>query len=731
MTDTDRSLAASLRERWNLGGIAGRVFVGTAAIVCTVLLAALAIASFSARRTLRETERRGLEQAADLTAQLLAGRGRSLAGGARVFVQGPSFRALVAERQHDDILDQTFEASSQLGADWVFITDERGVLLAKSDEPGVQGVAMADIPLIEGALEGRTTAGYGISRDTLLFQAVAVPIVVPGAAPVGVLVATKLVDHQMAQDVRAATGAEIVFYTLDARGRAHLAATSLDSARWAATALPAGSPNDSVGPAAAARAARTALIGGVPYTLHGASLTTAGGEAVGGFIVGRPEGAASEQLAGVRRSLIVAGLLGLVLALAASWSSARRVTRPARALATAAARALEGQYEQAARLAADATTNSPSEEVAALGAALQAFLEELREKQALGGLLGRGGTVDSAPNGSGQSETGEPVRGTRLRSSGARTRTGGALAPRLSADWGLVALPAGALSPGAVVAERYEIRDVLGVGGTGIVYRAIDRTLDEVLALKMLRPELLADDPRAREELKHELRLTRRISHRNVVRTYDFGSSRGVPFLSMEYVEGTSLQAVLAHRGALPAAIVLALAKQLMRALEAAHEQGVMHGDIKPANLLLATDGLLKVTDFGVASLVRRPASRSPAPADDRVVPPRLAGAVVGTPEYMAPELLLGGSADARSDLYAAGMVLHECLSGVTPFQGETPRGFLAQKFDTAPAARASGPRSTRAPDSLAAVITAMTAFEPEDRPVSAAAVSAMLARIG
>src|SRR5436305_5909120 len=229
------------------GGMARRVFFSTAAIVCAVLVATLVIASYSARRTTRDAERRGLEQAADLTAQLLAGRGRSLAGGARVFVQGPSFRALVAERQHDDILDQALEATGQLGADWVFITDERGTLLAKSDEPGVQNVAMGSVQLVEGALEGRTTFGFGISRDTLLFQTVAVPIVVPGAAPVGVLVATKLVDRQMALDVRAATAADIVFYSLDARGAAHVVATSLDSARHATAALPVALPNDVAG----------------------------------------------------------------------------------------------------------------------------------------------------------------------------------------------------------------------------------------------------------------------------------------------------------------------------------------------------------------------------------------------------------------------------------------------------------------------------------------------------
>jgi serine/threonine-protein kinase len=162
-----------------------------------------------------------------------------------------------------------------------------------------------------------------------------------------------------------------------------------------------------------------------------------------------------------------------------------------------------------------------------------------------------------------------------------------------------------------------------------------------------------------------------------------------------------------------------------------------MHGDVKPANLLLANDGLLKVTDFGVASLVRRPASIAAKSSDD-AGPPRLAGAVVGTPEYMAPELLLGGLPDVRTDLYAAGMVLHECLTGATPFQGDTPRGFLAQKLDTPretlipprDAARAAG-NSVRSAPTLAAVVAMMTEPDAEDRPASAAEVSALLARLG
>jgi serine/threonine protein kinase len=138
---------------------------------------------------------------------------------------------------------------------------------------------------------------------------------------------------------------------------------------------------------------------------------------------------------------------------------------------------------------------------------------------------------------------------------------------------------------------------------------------------------------------------------------------------------------------------------------------------------------LLKVTDFGVASLIRRPQAND----GERVTPPRLAGAIVGTPEYMAPELLVGGSPDTRSDLYAAGVVLYECLTGATPFQRDTPRGFLSQKLDTTPRSvpRDFGPRRGSAvPESVEAIVAWMTAQEPAGRPPSARVVAAALARL-
>ncbi|MEO7363557.1 MAG: serine/threonine-protein kinase, partial [Gemmatimonadaceae bacterium] len=184
---------------------------------------------------------------------------------------------------------------------------------------------------------------------------------------------------------------------------------------------------------------------------------------------------------------------------------------------------------------------------------------------------------------------------------------------------------------------------------------------------------------------KLELRIARRLSHRNIVRTHDIGEADDVPFLTMEFVDGASLAAIIQARGALSRAAVLAMAKQLLGAISVAHEHGVVHGDLKPQNLLIDATGLLKVTDFGVARMVRgaRNSRHTSEPIDDADALRRLTGAVVGTPEYMAPEQLIGEPSSQVTDLYAAGVVLKECLTGNTLHQADTPVAFVARKLGT------------------------------------------------
>jgi HAMP domain-containing protein len=691
---------------WNL---TTRVFASTAAIVTVVVGAAFVIGSASLRRASDDTARRGLEQAVDLVAQFLDGRQHSLAGGVRVFVKAPYFRTLVAERRRDDLLDQSFEAAAQLDAHWVMITDGRGVLLAKSDEPELTVDSLGGVPLVAGALRGGTISGFGVSRDSSLFQAVAVPIVIPGSAPVGVLVATRLIDSLFAADVKAATSAELLFYGRDSHGDLRVSASTIgkDSEVVAAAELMAQEPPGHSGVRPKLR------VHGSEYFAEAASLATAGGDPIGGFVVLRPREGAPASLVDIRRSLAIAGVLGLLLSLAFAYFAARRITQPVRALAQAVQRAADGDYD-----AASLNGTSTTAEIGALTSAYASLLADLRDKDLL---------VETLVSGSGElrSDT-----GASEGASPAVRRIGLAKTGRGSA----------AIGVGTLLANRYYIETQVGSGGMGIVYRATDRLLGEPVAVKVLRPEVVAADPLAFARFTEELRMARRITHRNVVRTHDLAEHDGVPFLTMEFVKGASLSSIIKARGALPAAAIISIGKQLMRALAVAHEQGVVHGDLKPQNVLIGANGVSKVTDFGVARLVRSamPERQRMLPNGDQMQVARLSGAVVGTPEYLSPEVLLGAPASPASDIYAAGMVLHECLTGATPFQADTPAAFLTRKMDTAMSAPArlaatlSLARSSDEPaevtTQLQAMVARMTDPDPARRPGSAREVADGLA---
>ncbi len=265
-------------------------------------------------------------------------------------------------------------------------------------------------------------------------------------------------------------------------------------------------------------------------------------------------------------------------------------------------------------------------------------------------------------------------------------------------------------------ADRYEVIAPLGQGAMGAVYRARDLELDEEIAIKTLRPELVVD-PTLIERFKTEIRLARRITHSNVVRTHDFGEWSGVYYLTMEYVEGITVRHLIDSRGRLGVSATLAIASQLAQALEVAHGQGVIHRDVKPHNLLLDADGVLKVMDFGIARL------------SEATMGITETGLSVGTPAYMSPEQLLADSdVDERSDLYAVGVVLYECLTGGLPFAAKSPMSLVAMMLSEEPTA----PREVNAeiPPNLSALILQLLAKKPEDRLASAAELGERLAQL-
>src|SRR6266481_6753608 len=241
----------------------------------------------------------------------------------------------------------------------------------------------------------------------------------------------------------------------------------------------------------------------------------------------------------------------------------------------------------------------------------------------------------------------------------------------------------------------------------------------DLVAIKALRPETLAGGGVALERFKQEIRLARKIAHRNVVRTYDLGEVNGMYYLTMEYVEGKSLKELIATRGPLPVSVTLTIGKQLCRALEVAHEQGVIHRDIKPHNIVVEPSGVLKVMDFGIARLENR--SKDEGLTKD--------GMSIGTPDYMSPEQLSGRELDARSDLYSTGVVLFECLTRRLPFEANTTYGLIAKQLEE----DAPDPRTfnSEVPEALARLVLKAMAKETGDRYQSAAEMHDALATIG
>jgi serine/threonine-protein kinase len=243
----------------------------------------------------------------------------------------------------------------------------------------------------------------------------------------------------------------------------------------------------------------------------------------------------------------------------------------------------------------------------------------------------------------------------------------------------------------------------------GAVYRARDRELDEEVALKVLDAE--AADAAAEQQLRREIKLARTITHPNVVRAYDFGEAEGVRFFTMEYVAGATLRELLDEGGRLALTPALQIAKQVCRGLGAVHRAGIVHGDLKPANIVVMTGGVAKLTDFGVAR-ARRQAGTPFA----------------GTPPYMSPEQVRGAELDERSDLYSAGVVMFEMFTGRRPFDAGDPFELMRLHLEEP----APNPRSLQPalPELLADTISACLAKAKADRPSTAADLDRLLMRV-
>ncbi|HEY2120120.1 MAG TPA: tetratricopeptide repeat protein [Candidatus Acidoferrum sp.] len=228
------------------------------------------------------------------------------------------------------------------------------------------------------------------------------------------------------------------------------------------------------------------------------------------------------------------------------------------------------------------------------------------------------------------------------------------------------AFRAGRLSPHTMLGTRYEIMQLLGEGGMGAVYKAMDREVERMVALKIIRPELaVREDILAR--FKQELILARRITHKNVIRIFDLGEADGLKFITMEFIEGKDLSSLIREKGRLSFEQCADVMSQTCMALDAAHSEGVVHRDLKPQNIMMDKNGRVIVMDFGIARTVEQGGMTH-------------TGALIGTPDYMSPEQVMGEKVDVRSDLFTLGIIFYQLLVGQLPYKADTIQGAMFKR---------------------------------------------------
>jgi len=601
---------------------------------------------------------------------------REMLAAVNAYISGNSyFVAYMAEAidsgDQESLLDQFEEIRNFSDCDFMIVLDAYGL-------PVVQTTAVltdTERQMLERIVESddgsRLLVGY-LPLSGRLYN-VALSPVVSGEYLNGYVLVGYQMDDQTAQEIGDITNCNTLFFAETSAGKSLAAGYFEDEtidAEDLGNQMPADLDESAESP---------------PFTLNlngGAALGKSGelrapnGEMVGHYVTLK---SIRKEMTPFRRLLqgtLGIGGLAILLMIPLSIAATRRVVNPVNHLVKAIGEVREGHYNE------DRIQIQSQDEIGVMADAFKNMVRELREQRELIRFLER--SVQQVENETFNSET------LALNATGPITpsRIGPALRSAMKKG--------GALPAGFVLGDRYEILKVVGRGGMGVVYKARDRTLDEVVAIKMLH----VDDLVQADILKKETKLARKVTHRNIVRIFDLGELEGIQFLSMEFVQGTTLKRVMRKVSRIPLSIGLRVVRSMCQGLAAAHEQGIIHGDIKPENVIINNSGEVKIMDFGVARVAKGEVREEKT--------------VTGTPAYMPPEQFEGEPLTHRADIYSLGVMMYEMFTGKLPFVADNVvEIYKKHKLERPMPMHHLNPRVSKELDKV--VVTAMSK-EPDGR---------------
>lgn len=615
-----------------------------------------------ARQVSAETIGQSLQQSTAVLDAKIESRFSSIREVARSVARDSRILPLVYESEVLTLQDQSQEFQNQLDFDILFFTDGSGNVLARSDRPNAVGQNMAGkTPFFDDALAGKSGQGYFLSRGRLM-QIVTEPIFDNVATDVvrGTVALAYDFSDEVADEIVSFTFSDIGFfsftrdksrqingvngiYVTDDQLKGSLSNYFEQStARW----------RPMFDGESAAHNFQTTLNGQEYYAVA-RRIGNEGSDPLGFVMILRSSADLLAPFTTIQNTVLVIGGICLIVAFILAGFVSIRISRPIVELVSVTGNIRDGKFPE------KNTAPKTKDEIGLLYRAVVDMGNTLKEKAELENYLAQisnelnvdealsNSAIDADLNLEHLPENAQANAADPDATVVSNTGDGPASVEPLESP----------IAVGTIIAERYEVLELIGRGAMGLVFLVQDRDLDERAALKLLPRELFTKNNAV--SIKEEIRLARRITHRNILRTFDMGNWAEYTYISMEYVPGYDLDVLLKRRGAQDLYIALLMGRQICSAMNAAHEEGVIHLDLKPGNMMVNRQGILKIMDFGLARSVAN---------QDAEQASNTSGQLMGTPRYMAPEQFLNEELDQRTDIYSIGIILYTLLAGTPPF---------------------------------------------------------------